>query len=74
MVHQVKLRENSDGTFTLRINMTGQFQSFGVDDIDIRGRNGEDDAVRFRNVFGNQVSRLFFDVARLISDGHLVGM
>lgn len=53
MVHQVKLRKDSDGTFTLRIDMTGQFQSFGVDYINIGGGNGKDNAVWFRNVLGN---------------------
>lgn len=51
--------------------MSGQLQGFRVYEIDVGGRNGENDTIRLRNVLGDEVSSLFFNVCRLISDWDL---
>lgn len=51
--------------------MPGQFQGFRVYQIDIGGGNSKNDTVGFRNVLGDEVSRLLLDICRLIADGYL---
>jgi hypothetical protein len=52
--------------------MSGELERFRVDKIDVRGGNGEDDTVRLRNVFGDEVARLLFDVCWLIANRNLL--
>jgi hypothetical protein len=42
--------------------MSGEFEGFRVDKVDVGGRDGEDDAVRFGDVLGDEVSGLLLDV------------
>jgi hypothetical protein len=51
--------------------MPGKLQSFRVDKVDVCGGDGEDDTVRLRDVFGDEVAGLLFDVGRLVTDGYL---
>jgi hypothetical protein len=71
VIHEIQLGENTDCPPTHGVNMAGQLQSFRVDEINVRGRDSKDHAVRLGNVFGNEVSRLLLDVGRLVADGYL---
>jgi hypothetical protein len=51
MVHQIYLSKNTDRAATQGVNMTGKLESFRIDNIDIGGRNGQNNTVWFRNVF-----------------------
>jgi len=51
--------------------MSGEFESLRVDEINVGGRNGEDDAVRFCDVFRDEVSGLLFNVGRLVANRNL---
>jgi hypothetical protein len=71
VVHQVQLCEDSDRPLSHGINMAGQLQRFRIDKIDVGRRDGENDTVRLRDVFGDEVACLLFDVCRLVADGYL---
>lgn len=51
--------------------MSGEFEGFGVDKIDVGGGYSENDTVRLCDVFGNEISCLFLDISRLVADGNL---
>lgn len=51
--------------------MPGELERFRVDKIDIRGRDGEDDTVRLRNVLGDEVASLLLDICGLVPNGYL---
>lgn len=51
--------------------MASQFECFGVDNVDVGGRHGENDTVGFCNVFCDQVASLFFDITGLVTNGDL---
>jgi hypothetical protein len=53
--------------------MAGEFERFRVDNVDICGRNSQDNTVRFGNVFGNKSSGLLLDIGRLVANGDLKG-
>lgn len=42
--------------------MAGQLQSFRVNEIDVRGGYGKDDAVRFGDILGDEVAGLLLDI------------
>ncbi len=71
VVHQVDLGEHTNGPPPQGIDMAGELEGFRVDDVDICGGHGEDDAVGLGNVLGYQVPRLLLDVCGLVPDGHL---
>jgi hypothetical protein len=56
MVHKINLGEDTDCSPAEGIDMAGQLQGFGVDDIDVGGRDSKDDTVGLGNVLGS-VSR-----------------
>lgn len=58
MVHKIQLRENTDCALAGGIDMTGELERFGVDNVHVRRRNGKNNAVRLCNVLGDQVTRL----------------
>jgi hypothetical protein len=51
--------------------MAGELQRLRVDEIDVGGRDGENDTVGLRNVLGDEVARLLLDVGRLVANGYL---
>jgi hypothetical protein len=51
--------------------MASELQRLRVDEIDVGGRDGEDDTVRLRDVLGDEVARLLLDVGRLVANGYL---
>lgn len=51
--------------------MASQLQGFRVDEIDVRRRDGENNTVRFRNVFGDEVASLLLDIGGLVTNGNL---
>lgn len=51
--------------------MPGELEGLRVDDVDIRWRNSQDDAVRLGDVLRNEVTCLLLDIRRLISNGNL---
>jgi len=44
-VHEVELGENSNGTAALRVDGASELERLGVGQVDIGGRDGEDDAI-----------------------------
>lgn len=71
MVHEVDLGEDADGPSPERVDMSCELEGFRVDDVDVRRGDGEDDAVRFRDVLRDEISGLLLDVGRLVADGDL---
>lgn len=51
--------------------MSREFEGFGIDEVDICRRNGKDNAIGLSDVFCDKVSRLFFDICRLVTDWNL---
>lgn len=51
--------------------MSGKLQRLRVDNVNVRWRHGQHDAVGLRNVLGDEVPGLFLDIGRLISNGNL---
>lgn len=52
--------------------MPSQLQSFGIYKIHVGRRDGEDDTVGLRNVFGDEVAGLLLDIGGLIANGYLL--
>jgi hypothetical protein len=71
VVHKIELCEHTNGALSGGIDMTSELQRFRVDDVHVRGRDSQNNAVWLCNVLGDEVARLFFDVRGLISNGHL---
>lgn len=51
--------------------MSRKFERFRVYNVDICGRDCENDAIRFRNIFGDEIPRLLLDVRRLVANRNL---
>ena len=51
--------------------MSREFESLGVHDVNIGWRDSKNDAVWFRNVFGDEVPSLLLDVRGFVADGDL---
>ena len=68
MVHEIEFGKHTDRALTSRVNISCEFERFRVHNIDIRRRDGEDDAIGFRNVLGYQSACLFFNVGGLIAN------
>ena len=51
--------------------MAGKLEGLGVDNIDVGGRNGEDDAIWLCDELRDEVASLLFDVGRLVTDRYL---
>ena len=51
--------------------MTCKFECFGVDNVHIGRRNGEDDTVGLGDVLGDEVSRLLLNIGWLITNWYL---
>ena len=71
MVHKIELGKNTDCALASGIDMAGELERFGVDDIHVRRRNSKNDAVGLCNVLGDQVTRLLLNIRRLVTDWHL---
>lgn len=53
--------------------MSGQLESFRIDNIDIGRRDGEYDTVGLCDVLGYEVPGLLLNIARLVAYGNLNG-
>lgn len=51
--------------------MASQLEGFRVDQVDVCGRDGEDDTVGLCDVLGDQVAGLLLDVAGLVTNWNL---
>jgi hypothetical protein len=51
--------------------MARELESLGVYEIDVGGRDSQNDTVRLRDVFGDEVARLLLDIGRLVANGYL---
>jgi hypothetical protein len=51
--------------------MARELQSLGVYEIDVGWRDGQDDTVRLRDIFGDEVAGLLLDICRLVANGYL---
>lgn len=51
--------------------MAGEFESLGVDKINVGGRYRKDYAVRLCNIFGDEVTGLLLNIGWLITNGDL---
>ena len=71
VIHQIQLGQNTNGASPHGVNMAGQLEGLGVDQIDVCGRDGEDDTVGLCDVLCDQVAGLLLDIARLIANGDL---
>jgi hypothetical protein len=71
MVHEIQLCEDTNSSLARGVDMASQLQSLGVYEIDVCGGDGENDTVRLRNVFGDEVPRLLLDICRLVANGYL---
>lgn len=72
VVHEINLCEDANGSAAERVDMAGEFQGFRVDNVDVCGRDGENNAVGLGNVLGNESSGLLFNVGRLIANRDLL--
>lgn len=71
VVHQIQFRQDPNRPLAHGIDMAGELQRLRVHEVDVGGRDSEDDAVRLRNVLGDEVARLLLDVCRLVANGDL---
>lgn len=71
MVHKVELRENTDRSLAHGVYMSGKLQSLRIDEIDVCGRDRENDTVGLRDIFGNEVACLLLNIRRLVANGNL---
>ena len=74
MIHQVELGENANRSLSHRIDAPGELECLRVDDVNVRWRYSEDDAVGFGNILGNERSRLLLNVRWLVADRNLSGV
>ena len=51
--------------------MSGELQRLRVDEIDVGGRDSENDTVGLRNVLGDEAACLLFNVCWLVANGNL---
>lgn len=66
MVHEVQFGQHTNRPPSHGIYLAGEFQSLGVDKINVGRRHRKDNAVWLRNIFGNQCTSLFLNVRRLV--------
>jgi hypothetical protein len=82
MVHQIEFGEHTDRPLSHRVNLSRQFKSLGVDEIDIRGRHSEDNTfisarkhcampIWFCNILDDKSPNLLLDIGRLVSNRDL---
>jgi hypothetical protein len=71
VIHQVQLCQDTDGASSHGVDMAGQLEGLGVDQIDVGRRDSEDDAVGLCDVLCDQVAGLLLDIAGLITNGNL---
>jgi hypothetical protein len=82
MVHQIEFCEYTNRPLSHRVNLSGQFKSFRVDEIDIGGCHSEDNtAIRhikqlaipiwLCNILHDETSNLLLDIGGLISNRDL---
>lgn len=82
MVHQIEFCEHTDRPLSHRVNLSSQFKSFRVDEIDIGGRHSEDNTViRSRtnlyapiwlcDILHDKTANLPLDIGGLISNRDL---
>lgn len=71
VVHEIEFRQDTNCSPPHRIDLASELERLGVDEIDVGGGYGEDDAVGLRDVLGDEVARLFLDIGGLIANGHL---
>ena len=50
MIHEINLGEHTDGPPSQGVDMAGELQGFGIDDVYVGRGHGQNYAVRFRNV------------------------
>ncbi len=62
MVHQIQLCLDTNCPSSHRINMARKFESFGIDDVDVRRRHSKDYRIGFRDVFGDKGPCLLLNV------------
>ena len=51
--------------------MPRKLERFRIHKIDVGRRDGKNDTVGLRDVFGDEVARLLLDVCRLVANGYL---
>jgi hypothetical protein len=51
--------------------MARKFEGFGIDEIDVRGGDCKNYTVWLCDILGDEVSRLLFDIRRLVANGNL---
>ena len=73
VIHEINLCEDANGAAAEGIDMAGEFERFRVDNVDVCGRNGQDNTVGLGNVLRNKSSGLLLDVGRLVANGDLIG-
>jgi hypothetical protein len=71
LVHQIDLRKDTDGSETLRVDLTSELETVGVGQIGVGSGDGENDRVGLLNELEEHVADLNLDVARLVTDGDL---
>ena len=71
MIHQVYLGENTNGSTADRVDMTGKLQGLGIDNVNISGGDGQDNAVGFGDILRNQVAGLLLNIGGLITNRDL---
>ena len=71
VIHEVDFSEHPDRPSTHRIDISSQLQSFGIDDIHIGRRDGQDDTVGLGDILRDERPGLLLDIRRLISNRYL---
>ena len=71
VIHEVDFGEHPDRPSTDGIDISSQLQRFGVDNVHIGGRDGQDDTVGFGDILRDERPGLLLDIRRLISNRYL---
>lgn len=71
MIHQIQFGQHTNSPFSLRVDLAGELESFGVHKVDIGWRDCQDNTVGFGNILANQVLCLFLNICRLVADWYL---
>ncbi|KAH3667130.1 hypothetical protein OGAPHI_002779 [Ogataea philodendri] len=68
LVHQIDLGQNTNGSESFRVDLSGQLQTVTIGQILIGSIDGQNDRVWFRNELHDHLTNLFLNILRLVSN------
>ncbi|KAH3678769.1 hypothetical protein OGATHE_000038 [Ogataea polymorpha] len=70
LVHQVDLRQHTDGSESLGVDLSGQLQPVTIRQVLVGSIDSQDDGIRLRYKLHDHVSDLFLDILWLVAHRH----